>query len=496
LRAIVTQTLRTRRRIGRATRSLAGVCLALALAGAGTAEAASLFYISGGGDGHGIGMSQYGAYGYALHGANYRWILAHYYQHTSLGVLRQSPVVRVLLATGSASFRGASRVGAANKKLNSSSAYSVRPVSGGFLGLYDSRGKKVGTFTAPLDVSGTGPTDLLGHGLYRGALEFRPSGGGVQTVNAVDLEDYVRGVVSAEMPSGWSMEALKAQAVAARTYAITSNVSGNGYQLYPDTRSQMYGGVAAETASTNSAVAATSRQVVTYGGRPVTTFFFSSSGGHTEDIQNVWLGSTPEPWLVGVADPYDNAGGNPDYHWSHNMGIASAAARLGPLVKGRLIGINITKRGVSPRVVSAQVVGTGGKTTVSGPQLQQIFGLMSTYMSFSTISSSATNPASGSPTGGAVAAARDFLTHSGLASSATGVQALVAPSLPWPRLHGSLFPAPAHAQVAIQRLSGSSWHTVGHAGLSRGGGYSVPVTRSGLYRVAWRGLDGPAITVR
>jgi hypothetical protein len=103
---------------------------------------------------------------------------------------------------------------------------------------------------------------------------------------------------------------------------------------------------------------------------------------------------------------------------------------------------------------------------------------------------------SGTSTGGAAAAARDFLTHSGLASSGTGVQALVAPSLPWPLLEGSVFPAPARARVAIQRLDGSSWHTVGHARLSRAGGYSVPVIRGGLYRVAWRGLDGPAITVR
>ena len=443
-------------------------------------------------------MSQYGAYGYAEHGANYRWILAHYYQGTSLGVFAQSPVVRVLLAVGSASFRGASSAGAANKKLNPRSTYSVRPLPGGIVGLYDSSGKRIAAFTAPLDVSGTGPVDLVGHGLYRGALEFRPSGGAVQTVNAIDLEDYVRGVVSWEMPSGWAPEALKAQAVAARTYAVTSSVGGNGSSLYSDTRSQMYGGVAAETASTDSAVAATRGQVVTYGGRPVTTFFFSSSGGHTEDIQNVWLGSTPQPWLVGVADPYDNAGGNPDYQWSYHLSMAAAAAQLGSLVRGRLIGIAVIHRGVSPRVVSAQVVGTGGKVSVSGPQLQQIFGLMSTYMYFSTISTTAVTPSTtpGSSSGGAAAAARELLTHSGLASSATGVQALVAPSLPSPLLRGSVFPARAGARVAIQRLRGASWRTVGEARLGRGGTYSVPVTDAGLYRVAWRGLDGPAITVR
>ncbi len=114
---------------------------------------------------------------------------------------------------------------------------------------------------------------------------FSPNGsGGVQTVNAVDLEDYVRGVISWEMPSGWAPEALKVQAVAARTYAITTSVGGAGFDLYADTRSQMYGGVAAETPSTDAAVAATRGQVVTYNGAPVITYFSASSGGHTENV--------------------------------------------------------------------------------------------------------------------------------------------------------------------------------------------------------------------
>ena len=115
----------------------------------------------------------------------------------------------------------------------------------------------------------------------------------MQTVNAVGLDDYVRGVVAAEMPSSWAAAALEAQAVAARTYAITTDVGGNGYDLYPDTRSQMYGGVEAETPATDAAVAATGGQIVTYDGKPAVTYFFASSGGHTESIQNVWAGATP-----------------------------------------------------------------------------------------------------------------------------------------------------------------------------------------------------------
>ena len=89
-----------------------------------------------------------------------------------------------------------------------------------------------------------------------------------------------------ESPASWPLEALKAQAVAARTYAITSTKGGVGFEHYPDTRSQVYGGIGVEQPTTNQAVAETARQVVTYQGRPVTTYFFSTSGGRTENIEN------------------------------------------------------------------------------------------------------------------------------------------------------------------------------------------------------------------
>ena len=146
----------------------------------------------------------------------------------------------------------------------------------------------------------------------------------MQTVNAVPLDDYVEGVVPAEMPSSWAPQALEAQAVAARTYAITTSVQGSGFSLYDDTRSQMYGGVGVETAATNAAVQATSGEVVTYSDHPVVTYFFSSSGGYTESIQNVWSGASPEPWLTGVPDPYDGVAGNPYHHWSYKMSVAAA----------------------------------------------------------------------------------------------------------------------------------------------------------------------------
>ena len=111
-------------------------------------------------------------------------------------------------------------------------------------------------------------------------------------INAVGLEQYLRGVVAAESPSNWPAAALQAQAVAARTYAITTSAGGSlGFDQYADTRSQMYRGVASETPSTNAAVNATAGEVVTYGGKPVVTYFFSTSGGRTENVEESVLGN-------------------------------------------------------------------------------------------------------------------------------------------------------------------------------------------------------------
>ncbi len=453
------------------------------------------FFIRGGGDGHGIGMSQYGALGYAEHGATFQAILAHYYTGTALGKVSPTQVVRVWLAAGAASFSGASTA-PSHTKLNPAWVYAVKPASGGQLAIVDPHGKTVGHFGAPLVVSGSGPLTVPGLGSYRGTLEFRPAGSGVQTVNAVGLDDYVRGVVADEMPSSWAAAALEAQAVAARTYAITTGVQGDGYSLYPDTRSQMYGGVGAETADTDAAVAATSGQVVTYNGQPAVTYFFASSGGYTESVQNVWSGATPEPWLVGVPDPYDSAGGDPYHSWGQTMSLAAAATRLGSLVKGQLIGIRVLRHGVSPRILEAAVVGTGGSTTVTGDQLAGIFGLATTYAAFTTIemqsglAAASHVPNHHSHSGGAsLGAAVDAL-----ATLRAGLRALAAGA---PRgVDGLVYPAPHRGSLAIQELVNGAWRTVGHAHVSASGSFTLKVGGPGRYRAVIAGLDGPVVGVR
>jgi stage II sporulation protein D len=450
------------------------------------AGAATRFYIRGGGNGHGIGLSQYGAYGYALHGRSYRWILRHYYEGTSLGQIAPRTTVRVLLATGPSSFSGAAKVagttGKSAKKLRPGRTYSARPDTDGTVAVVDQAGHKVGRFSAPLTVSGRGPLTLAGVGTYRGALELRPDGaGGIETVDAIGVDDYVRGVISAEMPSRWAPQALRAQAVAARTYALTSDAGGAVFDLYSDTRSQMYRGVAAETPATDAAVAATRGQVVTYKGAPVITYFFSSSGGHTEDVQNVWPGATPEPYLRGVVDRYDSAGGDPYHHWGSDLTTAGAATKLGKLVKGKLVGVKVTEHGVSPRVITARVVGTKGGTTVSGTDLQRAFGLLTTYEEFTTITTAAGRaPASRSRGAGPAGA---------VATLVPVFRGLVVAGI-----HGSLFAAPKHGSVAVQRQSRHGWRTVAHARL-RHGSYDTELPGPGTYRIEYRGINGPAVRV-
>ena len=457
-----------------------------ALVLAGPASAASTLYITGGGDGHGIGMSQYGAYGYALHGWNYRQILAHYYTGTQIGQTNPNQTVRVLLSSGPAAFAGATQIG--NKKLNPSLTYDVTPLANGQLSVINqTTHKQVGKWGAPLTATGSEPLSLAGQGTYRGALEFRPNGsGGIYTVNVVGLDDYVQGVIGAEMPSSWAPQALEAQAVAARTYAITTDVSGTFFNLYPDTRSQMYRGVGAESSSTLAAVAATSGQVVTYNGTPAVTYFFASSGGYTEDIQDAWPGASAEPWLVGVPDPYDGAGGDPYHHWTRQMSLTTATKDLGGLVKGKLEAIRVTKTGASPRIMEANVIGTRGSTTVTGAELESAFGLLSTWAKFTTVSSAASTVPVGQIVRG----------DSHLAISSQIRHALAIRYLTAPVLTGSVRPANqgGHATVEILR-AGGHWHKTASVRLGQGGAFVVKVAHPGVYRTVYQGLDGPPVSV-
>lgn len=489
--------------------SAGAVAAAAATALPASSEAASRVVIKGAGFGHGIGMSQYGAFGFAKQGYTHDRILRHYYTSTELGKVAPSPTVRVLLQQGRGTVTFSGAVAAADRKLDAARTYSAR-ARNGRVQLRSSAGKSLGTYDAPLRIAapGGGAVKLHGpaqngtsSGTYRGALELRPSGGGLNAINAVDMEDYVRGVISAESPSSWPIEALKAQAVAARSYALTTTKGGDGWDQYADVRSQMYKGVAAEFGSTDRATRETAGQIVTYGGQAVTTFFFSTSGGKTENIENSFIGAVPKPWLKGVDDPFDDL--SPKHRWRLQLTPAQAKRKLGGLVKGSFRSIKVVKRGFSPRVVRAEVIGSRGRTTTTGPVLRARLGLFDTWASFTTISSKAkkepaketdppeaTQPAPpASPEGGTEAGASAAPGGPRRAVHDAEGRVLV--------LRGTVGAAKRGRTITVQRRSRAGrWTTVDRVKALRGGRFRAVLAGAGTYRVTYRGYAGPAVRAR
>lgn len=151
---------------------------------------------------------------------------------------------------------------------------------------------------------------------YRGGFEYTVSGGGLQVVNVVDLEDYVKGVLPSEMPGDWDLEALKAQAVCARTYACltTKHLSAYGFDVCNTTDCQMYYGVSTATSATDRAVEETAGECLYYDGKLAEAYYHSSDGGATEDAENVW--GTDVPYLQGKRDPYEAQISIPNYSWT------------------------------------------------------------------------------------------------------------------------------------------------------------------------------------
>jgi len=349
------------------------VALMLLLSPAPGANAAT-WTVKGGGFGHGVGMSSYGSYGYATHGWSYRKILRHYYQHTRVRDLRKSHIVRVLLNVdpGNAYFSGAKR--ACGIKLNPKRTYGAK-LHGTHVRLVRRSGKKLANCGTRLRTDNDGKVVFKGLGRYRGGFEAvaSESSGSLNVVNAVDVNAYVKGVIPNEAIPSWPMTALRVQAVAARSIALTGSVGGNGFDLYNDTRSQVYGGYDTELHRTNKAASDTSNEVVSYKGKVALAMFSASSGGHTENVENVFY-SSAVPYLEGVKDTYDDV--SPYHRWVRSYSSSEMNSLLGGYVSGRLKKVVITKYGVSKRIVWARLYGTGGVTKIRGDTFQYALGLL------------------------------------------------------------------------------------------------------------------------
>jgi stage II sporulation protein D len=433
-------------------------CLAIPVA----ASARTIFVVKGRGFGHGIGMSQYGAQGFAQHGWDYRRILARYYKGTTIGSA-PTKTIRVLLSSGGSPV--VSHVARAGKrKLNPARAYRAR-TSGS--GVVLSGGGRSFRFGGPVKLSGPGGYTLLSGSAYRGKMELRP---GVMAINALSLDNYVQGVVPGEMPPSWLPEALKVQAVAARSYALATDAGGPLFDQYADTRSQAYHGMSAETPSTNAATRDTAGEVVLYEGAVATTFYFSTSGGRTENVENVFYGAAPSPYLKSTKDPYD--GGSPRHTWQIRLTRAQLGARLGSMCAGSFKAIKVLKRGVSPRVVSADVVCSRSRVRTNGAALRTRLGLYDTWFTVAKASSSAKR-----------------------ARSASDVKVPLITPLLHPRTIAGTFSTRPHA-VSVERLEAGQWRLVARGLTNRIGQYSVPVFDRGTYRVSGGGVTAEPVRVR
>ncbi|NEQ99528.1 MAG: SpoIID/LytB domain-containing protein [Cyanothece sp. SIO2G6] len=227
----------------------------------------------------------------------------------------------------------------------------------------------------------------IGNKWYRGRTRVLAQPGGLTAVNYVDLEHYLYSVLGGEVPTNWPMETLKAQAVAARSYVLyrRDKSQGNVFDVGDTVSWQVYRGIEEEAPSTLAAVEATTGQVLTYGGRMVEAVFHSSSGGHTENVEDVW--SSPIPYLRGVVD-FDQAA--PVYQWSKQISADELERTVSGIGNIRaLTPIETTPRG---RVVKMQVTGDEGTKVVDGSSLRSSLGLRSTLFSITPQSPTQTTP--------------------------------------------------------------------------------------------------------
>jgi SpoIID/LytB domain protein len=432
--------------VGMMRRFAVGAAAALALLAPSSAGAATTFTLIGHGWGHGIGMSQYGALGYAQHGWGYKPILRHYFTGTRIAPLAGAVTERVLLSEGPAVHFGADsgmRAVDAVGHATALAAGSYRIQPGGAGGRVQIVSGATGAITkglvSPVRVNpGSRPLrldDSAGIGFrgdhWHGSFRIVRSGGSLLCVDLVGLEKYLRGVVPSEMPASWPLPALKAQAIAARSYAVATRNRSGTFDAYADTRSQVYGPIEHEASASTAAVSATSHLVVWYRHTVATTFFSSSSGGRTSSEQAAWDTTYGQPYLVPVRDRYDSAGGANPYHtWPVvTYSPVHLARALG--LSGSVASVDMKIDGPSQRVLSLGVTSSGGTSTLSGDTVQVRMGLRSNYFR--------------------------------LLQRTLAVPAAAVAGTPF-AVTGRAWPRPSHGlTLQFRSVAGAPWHVSGHA---------------------------------
>jgi stage II sporulation protein D len=398
--------LRARRRLPILALVVAGA-LALHGVGAGTAPPAdaaapgaitasgSNFTFRGGGWGHGIGMSQYGARGMADGGATATQILQHYYSGVTVGAgapdgqtdirvrIAEAAPKLTLTAGGTTTFEGVGTVGQGAVVVLDRSGNSIR-LSGALNATVATLRVRYDSSTNPLTVS---PPN---HPYRHGSLLVKPAGTGLRAIiEQLPMNQYLLGLH--EMPFSWPDAALQAQVIAGRTFALkrrdARRAAGTDHDVTNTVSDQAYSGVLNETPANwylkwVSAVQQTDGQVIRHGNALIDAVYSSSSGGHTEHSEYVW--TTPVPYLRGKPDPYDAAGGSPYASWTRTYSGAELGSwfGLGTVTSVSLLG----PFGVSGRVDKATVrlTGTGGAKEMTGNQFRSVVNARSAQDLLST----------------------------------------------------------------------------------------------------------------
>jgi stage II sporulation protein D len=362
------------------------------------------FRLFGAGFGHGLGLSQWGAYGLARQGWGPSKILKHFYSGTRvaregsppknlrIGLVQGKDSVRLEAQAGPVEIRlGDPQTGSAVATIPSGETWKVRAAGNQYV-IVDATGTTVDSVGGPNEAISivyeqNGARVLVpeaAHTYNRGSIEFGlyscAGGCRMRLVLTVDPQGYLYGL--GEVPSSWPMSALKTQAIAARTYAFTKAAASQhravcDCALYASSYDQVYAGWDKEGGVDGerwvAAVNQTGDQVVLNGAETIQAFYMSSSGGYTENNENVW-GGTPIDYLRGVCDPGDYTSENPNAVWEQTFTPAQVTQHLG-LGIGTVTRFTNVDRGVSGRIMSVTVIGANGQAAISGDALRSHLGL-------------------------------------------------------------------------------------------------------------------------
>jgi len=379
------------------------------------------FTFFGSGDGHGLGMSQWGAYGLAQRGWGYKKILTHFFSGTKVAKAAK-PVksLRVELTYDRTSIHLTARVAPVRLSVGrpppngtpvgkipigatwtvnaAADGFAVRDASGGLVGGKAWGGPAFHLYATYADRGGrvfVPEADAIwqrGFTYARGYLEFNEYGCGAggcseRLVMPIGFEQYLLGI--GEMPSDWPVDALRSQAVAARTYASYS-IKHYGLRkscnchITDGAGDQTYVGYSKEQGAAGrrwtAAVSSTKGRVISYRGALIQSFFAASDGGHSENVEDAWHGGNAAyavPYLRGVCDPGEYTSANPWTNWDYTFGAPELTSRLAPYTGaiGTVSGFGGIARGGGGRVIRATVKGGGGSAVVSGTELRAALGL-------------------------------------------------------------------------------------------------------------------------